>query len=172
MTKQYLALMLNKGCTLSPTLFGLYIDELETHLDKIHGISSCVINTVVIILLYVDDVVMLSKLWVDLQRFMNKLQEICTSSSYLEIHKSKIKITIFDCHKRKLKQKVIYLHKDEMEITHKYKYLGIDFYLHGYLKPLSRGDELHVWSLDGHFEGKKLVTGITCWELNPIYSRL
>ena len=43
------------------TLFGLYIYELDTYLDEIDGDSPCLFNTVVAILLYVDDVVMLSK---------------------------------------------------------------------------------------------------------------
>ena len=41
----------------SPTLFSLYIDELETSLDKIARVSPCLLNTVVAIFLYVDDVV-------------------------------------------------------------------------------------------------------------------
>lgn len=36
---------------------------------------------VVVILLYVDDVVLLSKLRLGLQRLMNKLSELCTFSS-------------------------------------------------------------------------------------------
>jgi hypothetical protein len=48
-------------CPLSPTLFGLYIDELETCLDKIDKDFLCLFNMVVVILLYVDDVVMLFK---------------------------------------------------------------------------------------------------------------
>ena len=38
------------------------INELETCLDEINRYSSCLFNIVVVILLYVDDVVMLSKL--------------------------------------------------------------------------------------------------------------
>ena len=50
-----------EGCPLSPTPFGLYIDELETNLDKINKDTSCLFNIVVVILLYVDDVVLLSR---------------------------------------------------------------------------------------------------------------
>jgi hypothetical protein len=52
---------LNK-CPLSPTLFGLYVDDFETYLDKTNGDSSCFLNTWVAILLYVDDVDFLPKL--------------------------------------------------------------------------------------------------------------
>jgi hypothetical protein len=45
-----------QGCPLSLTLFGLYIDELETYLDEIDGDSMCLFTKVVAILLYVDNV--------------------------------------------------------------------------------------------------------------------
>ena len=54
-------------CPLSPILFGLYIDELETYLDEISGDSPCLFNTMVAILLNVDNVVLLSKSDVDLR---------------------------------------------------------------------------------------------------------
>ena len=34
-----------QGSPLLPTLFGLYIDELETNLDEIDGDSLCLFNT-------------------------------------------------------------------------------------------------------------------------------
>ena len=46
--------------SLSPTLFGLYIDELEMYLDEVGGDSMCLFDTVVANLLYVDDVVLFS----------------------------------------------------------------------------------------------------------------
>ena len=42
----------------------------------------------------------------------------------------KTKIIIFGHNKKKLNQKAFYLDKVPIEITHKYKYLGIDFYSH------------------------------------------
>ena len=52
------------------TLFNLYIDELETYLDEISGDSLCLFNLVVAIILYVDDVVLLSRLGASLQRLL------------------------------------------------------------------------------------------------------
>ena len=45
---------------------------------------------------------------------------------------------IFGCNKRRLNQKAFYLDKDQIGITHKYKFVGIDFYSHGYFEPLSK----------------------------------
>jgi hypothetical protein len=49
------------GCPLSPTLFGLYINKLETYLDEINGDSLCLFDTVVGILLYSANVILLSR---------------------------------------------------------------------------------------------------------------
>ena len=45
---------------------------------------------------------------------------------------------IFGCNKRKVNQEAFYLDKDQIEITSRYKYLGIDFYSHGYFEPSSK----------------------------------
>ena len=47
---------IKQGYPLSPTLFGLYIDKLKTYLDEINGNSLCLLNTMISILLYVDNV--------------------------------------------------------------------------------------------------------------------
>ena len=56
-------------------IFDLYTDELETCLDEIDGESLCLVNTMVAILLYADDVVILSKSEACLQRLLSKLYE-------------------------------------------------------------------------------------------------
>ena len=112
-------------------LYVLYIDELETFLEKIDGESLCLYNTMSIIHLYVDDGVLLSRSEARLQRVLHKLYEFCTSFS-LEVNISKTKIMLFGHNKRKLNQEAFYLSKEQIEITHEYKYLGNDFYSHGY----------------------------------------
>ena len=61
-----------QGCPLSPTLFGLYIAELETYLDEIDKDSLCLFTTVVAILLYVENDFLLSKFEACLQRLFEQ----------------------------------------------------------------------------------------------------
>ena len=58
---------IKQGCPLSPTLFGMYVDELEKYLDEIDEDSLCLLDMVVAILLYVDNVILLSKSGASLQ---------------------------------------------------------------------------------------------------------
>ena len=66
---------------------------------------------------------MLSKSRACLERLLNKLHEICT---------------FFNLEVDLLHQETFYLDKDQIEITHKYRYFGIDFYSHGYFELASR----------------------------------
>ena len=65
-----------QGCPLSPTLVGLYIDELETNLKEINMDSLCLFGIVVVIFLYVYVDVLLSKFGVGLQKLLSKVYEI------------------------------------------------------------------------------------------------
>jgi len=62
--------------------------------------------------------------------------------SSLEINLSKTKIMIYGHNKRKSNQEAFYLDKGQIEITHEYKYLGIDFYLQSHFEASSKGDKL------------------------------
>ena len=78
---------------------------------------------------------------------------------------SKTKIMIFGRNKRKLNQEAFYLDKDQIEITHEYKYLGIDFYSHGYFEPSSKRRRIaSMKALMGTLR-KEAIVGVTCWEL-------
>ena len=116
------------------------------------------------ILLCVDNVVLPSKSRACLQRLLNKLYKFCTSSS-LEVNLSKIVTMKFGRNKRKLNQEAFYLDKDQIESTHEYKCLGIDFYSHGHFEPPSKKHKIiGLKALMGTLR-KEAVIGVTCWEL-------
>ena len=51
-----------EGCPLSPTLFGLYIDKLEEWLNKANGEGIQLVEYVIILFLYANDLILIAKI--------------------------------------------------------------------------------------------------------------
>ena len=70
---------MKQGCPLSPTLFDIYIDELEAFLrDCSLPSDGCYLHQVFIsILLFVDDVILLASSHDGLQRLLDGLASFC-----------------------------------------------------------------------------------------------
>ena len=86
-----------QGCPLSPTSFGIYIDELETFLhEHTQEADGCLLHQVLIsILLFVDDIVLLSSSPEGLQRQLDALALFCELRK-LTMNLSKTKVMIFN----------------------------------------------------------------------------
>jgi len=86
-----------QGCPLSPTLFGLYVDQLETVLKQhILSIHPPELNGVQIpCLLYADDVVLLSKAPIGLQHCLDVLGGFCETQG-LTVNLKKTQVIIFN----------------------------------------------------------------------------
>ena len=96
---------------------------------------------------------------------LSGLYEFCTSSG-LEVNLSKTEIMIYGRNKRKLNREAFYLEKVPVEITHKYKYLGIGFYSHGCFEPSNKRQRFASMKALMDTSREEAVVGVTCWELN------
>ena len=63
------------GCPLSPTLFGIYIDEITDFIARKGGKGIVIGDTQVSLLLYAYDIVLLSESEHDLQKHLNALED-------------------------------------------------------------------------------------------------
>ena len=79
-----------QGCILSPLLFSLYVNDLANELPG--GVN--VAGTNIKILLYADDIVILSDSATELQKMIDTLHTYCTTWK-LTVNLSKSKIMIF-----------------------------------------------------------------------------
>ena len=73
-----------QGKNLSPTLFAAYINELESRMNTSFGVK-------VSVLMYADDLVLLSQTEDGLQRGINALHSFCTENN-LTVNTSKSKL--------------------------------------------------------------------------------
>ncbi|WP_369009028.1 reverse transcriptase domain-containing protein, partial [Escherichia coli] len=62
-----------QGCPLSPTLFGLYIDEISKFIDRGGGEGASLQGLWVSLMLYADDIILMSDSQEGLQRHMDAL---------------------------------------------------------------------------------------------------
>ena len=121
-----------QGENLSPVLFSIYLNDLGNFLLhnsdnglKIYGESEdFMIYLRLIVLLYADDTIILANSENDLQAILNKFETYCQTWK-LNINNDKTKIVIFGA--KKTDSFNFKLNGKNVQITDKYKYLGIYF---------------------------------------------
>jgi sorting nexin-29 len=120
-----------QGDPLSPTLFNVFTNDIETFLKSrgFHGIRITQ-DSEILLLAYADDLVLFSKSAIDLRDKLLALEEYCNTKQ-LTINTDKTKIMIFKKRiNKKLHQHFTLNHK-QIEIVDTFKYLGITFYRTG-----------------------------------------
>ena len=146
-----------QGCPLSPTLFGLYVDGLEKHLLDMNDIDAPTLMGVMVpLLLYADDLILMSESAAGLQKQLDALASFCEERQ-LTVNLSKTKMVVFE-HRRSDVPDFV-LNGAGVERVESYKYLG--FVVHttkamtfetSYLVAAARkrclpcGDGVHFWA--------------------------
>ena len=87
---------LKQGCLLSPTLFSLFINELahDTTSNGRHGVQFSANDIECFIMLFADDIFLMSATVVGLQNQLNVLHN-CMQRIHLNVNLSKTKVMIF-----------------------------------------------------------------------------
>ena len=117
-----------QGCPLSPTLFGLCIDELEevvaAKFVKEEGVEEVAIGNVVIMhLLYVDDVVFSSSTLRDAHKLMKASEKLCMHTK-LNVKSSKTKIMVVKSQRKDKSCNMYY--NEPLECVESFKYFGLE----------------------------------------------
>ena len=124
-----------QGENLSPILFSLFLNDLESHL-LIQGGQGITLNSDInelywlklLVLLYADDTILLAESASDLQNMLNSFEEYCNQWK-LKVNLSKTNIIIFGS--RNTTHYNFTFGNEKIETTKEYKYLGLIFTSNG-----------------------------------------
>ena len=126
-----------QGENLSPLLFALYINDLETYLlskgnNHIDFKDDAANNLVkLFILLHADDTIILSNTVAGLKKSLD-LKNYCTEWK-LRVNCCKTKVVIFEKRRARRQPKFLY-NNEELEIVEAFKYLGVIFNYTGHFR--------------------------------------
>ena len=114
-----------QGDNLSPTLFNVYINDLAKDLKEM-GLGVSLDNINICVLLYADDIVLISENEENLQKMLDYVSDWCYKWQ-MKVNVDKTKIVHFR-NKRKPRSKFEYkINESKIECVDSYQYLGIVF---------------------------------------------
>ena len=118
---------MKQGCPLSPTLFGIYIKELEAFLHDclLLGDGFYLHQLLISILLFVDDVILLASSPNGLQRLLDGLASFYDSRE-LVVNLGKAQVMVFNC--LRTSHLHFYFQGTKIAIASSYTYLGVKFF--------------------------------------------
>lgn len=117
-----------QGCPLSPTLFGMYIDEVSDYIDREGDRGAQLAGTWIPLLLYADDIVLIAESPEGMQKQLDAVHKFAEDSG-LSVNLGKTKVMVFNTTPqwvRRSAPKFAY-GQDIVEYTDTYTYLGVVF---------------------------------------------
>jgi hypothetical protein len=120
-----------QGCSLSPLLFGLYIDALESRINALAGDDGPDLASIAMkLLLYADDLVLMSKSLRGLQKQLDELNIFCKEWD-LTVNMKKTKVVVFGS---RVNSSPLHYDGSLVEEVASFRYLGIELHRSGSLK--------------------------------------
>ena len=117
--------MVEQGCPLSPTLFGIYIDKLEGCLEEAGCDGTILAGIDITLLLYANNIVLLARCPSDLDKQLILLKDLCSTMGMI-VNTDKTKVMIIKS-KKDTYANVMHDNSNLEEVS-SYKYLGIDIH--------------------------------------------
>ena len=113
------------GCPLSASLFGLFVDGLEQHfMDTVGHDAPSLSGVLIPLLLYADDLIVMSMTAEGLQRQLDAVQVFCHQRQ-LSVNLAKTKVVTFGS---KAACRPCIFNSNKLDRVGSYKYLGFKFH--------------------------------------------
>ena len=117
-----------QGCMLSPALFSIFINDLATEIKNLQcGIP--VGDDQISILMFADDIALISETEESMQLMLNKLHQWCNKWR-LNLNMDKTKLVHYRIHGQDRSHNEFKFGEDTIQIVDKYKYLGLWIHEH------------------------------------------
>jgi hypothetical protein len=137
-----------QGCPLYPTIFNIYIDNLEDVLEDVYCVDPTLTSVVIILFLCVGDIILMVESPYDLAEKPIILKEFLSRMGMI-LNIEKKKVMIFKS--KRITYNTLVYDKNSLEEVPPYKYLGIDIH-HKFSwnysteKRINKGVESLLWS--------------------------
>jgi hypothetical protein len=114
-----------KGCPLSPTIFGIYIDKLEKLLKEVGCVGPTLTGIVINLILYTNDIVLMARSPHDLENQQRILKDFFSNMG-MTINTDKTKVIIIKSNK--ITYDTFLYDNNNLEEVTSCKYFGIDIH--------------------------------------------
>lgn len=114
---------LRQGCSLSPLLFNLYINDLALNINAL-GKGITLNDEKISLLMYADDIVLLAENECDLQSMLNELSRWCNINS-MSINVKKSNVVHFRLNSVQRSDHIFTCGDENVNIVDRYVYLGL-----------------------------------------------
>jgi hypothetical protein len=115
-----------QGCQLFPVLFNLYINDIEEEILSVRHHAPNLNGVEIPILLYADDLVLISQTKIGLQKMLQALESFCDKWK-LEVNIEKTKVMVFKKRGAISRTERWYYKGQKVEVAPEYRYLGVIF---------------------------------------------
>ena len=112
-----------QGCVISPTLFSIYVNDLAVELDNLNCGVSLQETLNISVLLYADDIAILSETEAGMQTMLNKLDDWCRKWR-ITVNETKTKVLHFRPKARIATDIIFKCGNQKIDVDSSYKYLG------------------------------------------------